>query len=71
MSRRIVQIAATASGPETVETLYALDNNGIAWIMTRPFAGAAWNRLPPLPSLENRTPLGVPASPTLDLERDT
>lgn len=66
MSRRIVQIAAV-----TVETdadvvgteLFALDQNGVAWLMVDPGASKTWVRLPELPSIAARGP--VPAEPSL------
>lgn len=56
MSRRIVQIAAVdapydqGNGP----SVFALDNNGVAWVMWGP--RATWVRLPPLPSIDNPRP---------------
>jgi len=59
MSRRIVQIAAVSSWPgagDVVSTteLFALDNNGVAWVMVDPDQSKKWQRLPELPSVDTR-----------------
>lgn len=79
MSRRIVQLSAAAAfvyepgaGVSFSSELYALDNNGIAWRLD--VSGSAtgkWQRLPELPSFENRTAAAPPAPTSIDLERDT
>ena len=63
MSRRIVQITATPAVPVYEpgagvswgeESLYALDNNGVAWVMSNPSKTGVWVRLPELPSFTVR-----------------
>jgi hypothetical protein len=72
--RRIVQIAATSienDDGQVTESLFALDQNGIAWAMIDPItdsgAHARWHRLPALPSIEN---LARPATPASSLEEE-
>jgi hypothetical protein len=63
MSRRIVQIAAVATKADenviTIVELYALDNNGVAWLMVDPGQSKKWERLPELPTIVTRPPAPV------------
>jgi hypothetical protein len=59
VSRRIVQLLVSSIANEltgeTWDHVYALDNNGVAWLLRSPDA-PRWERLPPLPSVENLAP---------------
>jgi hypothetical protein len=68
MSRRIVQIVANGytlgvgENVVMIEQLFALDNNGIAWVLERVVdanhtgSTTEWKRLPALPSIDTRPP---------------
>ena len=48
-ARRFVQLAAVPAGPSNPERVYALCNDGTAWVLMRRTDGNAWKRLPPVP----------------------
>lgn len=69
MSRRIVQLAY-GEDSRGMGSLYALDNNGVAWVLEQQYVeGVAatelkWRRLPELPSIDTRPkPPLVPVEP--------
>lgn len=59
MSRRIVQLTAASTatyepgaGLSVDHQLYALDNNGVAWVLDQPgHPKSKWQRLPELPNV--------------------
>lgn len=62
MSRRIVQLTATGASAGN-DRLYALDNNGVAW-MCAPPGDLRWIRLQALPSIDNPRPQPGPTTAT-------